>query len=132
MREISTITIRYSEAKAATRLDSMLTVLGEMALATTWKVRSVECVGAQADRLHAVSDSGSPVHGTDLAEIASGVDQVIDGEFRAYGAGEEEAWLVLRAVDSTSWDVASPREDILNRFRAAYKVFEAGKMDWGS
>jgi hypothetical protein len=105
----------------------MLRVLGDEALTATWKVRCVECVGAHADRLHAISDSGSFVHGADLLAIGTGVDQVIDGEFRSYAAGEDQAWLVLRAVDSTSWDVATTREDVLDRFRAAYKVLEAGR-----
>lgn len=130
MSAIRTASIRCSDAKAETRLDSMLLLLGEEGRAATWSMRAVECVGAEADRLHALSDSDASVPGSDLLAIASGIGQVIDGEFRAYGAGEDEAWLVLCAVDSTWWDIATSREEILNRFRAAYDVLEAGRMDW--
>ena len=53
MSELPTITIQHSDAKAAIRLDSMLNVLGSEGRAATWKVRSVECIGSHADRLHA-------------------------------------------------------------------------------
>lgn len=42
-----------------------------------------------------------------LCEIAADLTQTIEGELRAYRPGESEPWLVIRAVDSSGFDVIS-------------------------
>lgn len=83
-----------------------------------WELLGVEAMGgAAAEALHTASDSGTRLDGVRLAELASGVSQVIDGEFRAFESRSDEPWLIIRAVDSVSYDVISSDSTVLEKVR---------------
>jgi hypothetical protein len=79
--------------------------------------------------LYELAAKGVRGSGDLLVDITESVEQVIDGEFRAYEMGKDCPVLVMRAVDSTSWDIASDNDDLLRSFRCRFhSVIEAGDV----
>lgn len=101
-------------------LIDILNIVGDKALDSLWEVSNVEAVGESADSLHYLSDANARLSGSELRKIATGVDQVIDGTFMAYLNGANTPWLLIRAVDSSAYDVESTDESILSHIRGAY------------
>jgi hypothetical protein len=66
------------------------------------------------------SAEGILISGELLIDLARQGVQIIDGEPIAYRGGEEVRWLVIRAVDSTWWDVETDDEEVLTRIQAAF------------
>ncbi len=102
-------------------LKDILPLAGGRAAASQWRCRFVECVGESAEELHAVSDAGRRISGDELLRIASNLLQVIDGQFEAYGNGGAEPWLVVKAIDSSSFEVWSDAPDVLATVRQAFR-----------
>jgi len=75
--------------------------------------------GATAERLHALSDRHATLPGDDLLALAVGI-QVIDGNFEARQPNATELWVVLRAVDGSSWDVVSDDLQVLDDYRRGF------------
>ena len=86
-----------------------------------WRCRRVECMGEQAAALYAASDGGATIPGDVLLRLASGVDQVIDGDFAGLRPGDQSPWLLVRAIDSTFFVVASEDEGWLGRVRERFR-----------
>lgn len=103
-------------------LRDLLACVAPVAVQMDWRVQTLEYTGERAEQLHALVDQGHLITGASLVMIADGVDQVIEGELFGYMQGDATPALVLRAVDSTRWDVASPSEALLDEFRKKYRV----------
>lgn len=109
-------------------LKDLLACLGSVATKLRWQVRDLECMGRRADELHDLAERGDLIAGAQLVVLAEGIDQVIDGEFLGYEAGSESPTVVLLAVDSSSWDIASTHEVLLDAFRRRFvAVVEVGQ-----
>jgi len=98
-------------------LREILTVIGDSALASSWRCQYIECTGENADVMHKISDERRIISGSELMQIVSGIFQTIDGEFEAHHGGENSPWLIIRAVDSSSFDVISSDSEVLERVR---------------
>lgn len=102
-------------------LRDILSVLGDDAERSAWTVRDVECLdGDAAAALHRASDEGEVLAGGRLVGLACDVGRIIDGEFSAWLPGQETAWITIRAVDSSAFDVETDREEILTALRAKF------------
>ena len=86
-----------------------------------WEVANLESIGPAADELSQVSDTGVRLSGQRLAALASSVTQVIDGEFVCFQAGTGNVEAILRAVDSSAFDVLSERHDVLEDLRRRFR-----------
>jgi hypothetical protein len=73
------------------------------------------CLGDGTAEFERVSESGAPLDGGELLRLASGVYQVIDGEFVGTPPGGTRPRLVIVAEDSTYYVVASPEPELLGR-----------------
>ena len=102
-------------------LVDILQLLGSQAENSEWEISDVECVGSAADALHKLSDSKTRVPGHTLLQMAAHLTQVIDGEFIGCGEGEKQPWIIVRAVDSSAYDVQSEDEDVLAQIRCRFK-----------
>ena len=102
-------------------LVDILHLLGSQAQDSEWEISDVECVGFAADALHKLSDSKTRVPGQTLLQMAAHLTQVIDGEFTGYCEGEKQPWIIVRAVDSSAYDVQSEDEDVLAHIRCRFK-----------
>jgi hypothetical protein len=86
-----------------------------------WRCRYIDRVGEHAAGVHGSSDSGAIVPGDELLRLASGVDQVIDGDFVAFRHGADRPWFVVRAIDSTLYVVATEDGVLLDRVRERFR-----------
>jgi hypothetical protein len=114
-----TITDSTQEGRfLATDLIDILRLLGSQGVNAEWEITGVECVGAgAADELHRLGEARGRVPGGILLKLAAEVTQVIDGVFAGYRNGATHPWVVIRAVDSTAYDVESDDEAVLARIR---------------
>jgi len=88
--------------------------------ASSWRCRHVECVGDLAEDLHRAADAGNPVTGTELLRLASGIRQVIDGDFEGFRPAATTPWVVIRAVDSSEYVVVTDDKALLSRLRERF------------
>ena len=103
-------------------LVDILHVLGSCIEDTEWEIAAVEAVGTTAaDKLQRLGDSKARVPGRTLLELAATVTQVIDGQFVGYRPGQDPPWIILRAIDSSAYDVQSEDEDVISRMREHFK-----------
>jgi hypothetical protein len=104
---------------------SLLHVLELVGLArvleSQWRIRLADSAGEPqaADQLNELSDSGFAFPGSTLQRLASQGVQLIDGELSAYEDDQDNAWITLRAVRSTHWDVESQDAALLARLKEA-------------
>ena len=109
-------------------LREALAALGTQALRTYWAVSGVadqgEALSATGDggvELEELARSGARVSGARLLQIAQRVRQVIWGEFNSYDSSEAaEPRLVIRAIDSSCFEVRCDDETILARIPGAF------------
>jgi hypothetical protein len=112
----------------AVDLRDVLVVLGARASGSVWQVdgvvranQALMVVGdAAADRLEELAQSHQRVSGVQLRKLAHAVRQVIWGEFRAYESEDERPWVIVRAIDSDSYEVETHDDMALARITAAF------------
>jgi hypothetical protein len=91
----------------------LLDVLGEERVGGYhWICQGVECSGPGADALHAADDDGLVLSGETLWDLATHIDQTIEGLFLALPPGSGEVVIGLRAMDSTWWEVWTADDEI--------------------
>jgi hypothetical protein len=73
------------------------------------------------DRLERLAAGGSPVTGKKLSETADATWQVIWGQFIASLPEQNDAWVVIRVIDSTFYEITSADEDVLDAIRSTYR-----------
>src|SRR5262249_52043041 len=116
-----TITDRSAHNNLALDLIDILEILGPRAGNSVWLVEGVESSGHSSDDLHTLSNAGTRVSTARLREIASDLDQIIDRVFSGYGPQESEPWVIIRAVDSSAYDVETDDDDVLSHILAHFR-----------
>lgn len=90
---------------------------------TDWSILGVEAVGQGAEELHRLDDARARVSGPELLTLAR-IVQVVDGEFTGYNSGLDahlgRPWVIIRALDSSGYDVASPDSSVIDRVKAHF------------
>ncbi|MEO0972716.1 MAG: hypothetical protein AAFX85_06435 [Pseudomonadota bacterium] len=76
--------------------------------------------GDAAAAMHRLSDSSDPVPGAVLQSLAEAITQTIDGEFVGTLNGESEPWIVIRAIDSSAFDVMTDDDEVLSKLRVRF------------
>ncbi len=106
-------------------LRDILSVLGDDVERSVWTAMGVECLGEDAAAaLERASDGGEVLPGSRLRELACDDVQIVDGEFSGRLPDQEAAWIVIRAVDSSAFDVETDREDVLEALRSRFERVE--------
>lgn len=122
------ITIRDIDAERgvlAFDLRDILEILGEKGLVSVWTAVGVEVAsGVSAARMEALADEQETIIGNELQHLAKTVNQVIDGEFKGTLPGGTAPWIVVRAVDSSAYDVETDDEQLLSEIRSRFRVVE--------
>lgn len=114
----------------AVDLIDLLRLFEPEVLALTWTIGGdLWCLGDGATEFEQVGESGAALGGGELLRLASGVYQVIDGEFVGTPPGDARPRLVLVAVDSTYYVVASPDPELLERVRERFSDVRAS-LEW--
>src|SRR4051794_23990318 len=86
-------------------LADVLNALGTAADGLRWQIAGVECLGHGADEFHRLSEVRATVDTAELRALANSVHQVIDGVFVGRCEGDAAPRIVVRAVDSSAYDV---------------------------
>ena len=115
-------------------LRDLIDLLAPRSLESSWTVSPVSVkyptlgrafdefmvTGQGGDQLERLAASGSLVNGLIFAEYAHATHQVIWGQFVATHPEQTDAWIVIRAIDSTFYEVTSVDEAVLATIRSAY------------
>jgi hypothetical protein len=72
------------------------------------------------DQLELLAASGSSVSGLMLAEYAHATSQVIWGQFAGTLPAQSDIWVVIRAIDSTFYEVTTSDDEVLAKIKSAY------------
>jgi len=62
--------------------------------------------------------------GHDLMAATDRVLQVIDGEFDAFDDDQNKPWVIVRAIDSSFWEVESSDANVLAAVRGCFHRVE--------
>jgi hypothetical protein len=102
-------------------LIDILRLLEPKAVDSEWEISAVECTGIAAEKLQRLVDLRTRIPGQILMELAGNLMQIIDGEFIGYRKGDEHPWIIIRAVDSTAFDVESEDKNVLTCMKQHFK-----------
>lgn len=109
-----------SERKSWRDLVDVLHSIGSYVEGLTWRLERLDCAGDPdgAERLHQLCDADARLRTAALREAAAGA-QVIDGDFIGYQEEESNVQVVIRAIDSTWWDVYAS-DEVLERVSTSF------------
>jgi hypothetical protein len=103
-------------------LKDILRLIGREAQTAEWLVSDVEVLdGEAATELEDLADRGLRIPGQVLVRLSEQVGQVINGCFQAYREHMDKPWIVIRAVDSSAFDVQTDSEALVTQIRQRFK-----------
>lgn len=117
------IEIRDSEQDVLTfDLKDILRVIGHPAIESEWICSYVDYSGNIDNSLERLLDWGEsdPISGELLFKLASEIIQTIDGNFIGYKQNEQTPWIVIKAIDSSLWEVFSTSFEVLKNIEASF------------
>ena len=87
-----------------------------------------EATGEGGERLEGLAQDDGRLSGSDLAAIAENTQQVIWGEFvGSEPTQSERPWVIIRAIDSTFYEIDSDDEAVLSKISSTYKDVRTGE-----
>jgi len=101
-------------------LKEILQCLRDDVFARTWRCAYLECTGAAPRELEAIQTGQVEVSGARLLALAMRTSQVIGGDFLGRRPDEPKPSLVLRAIDSTLWEVFAD-DDCLRKLSHSFE-----------
>jgi hypothetical protein len=112
-------------------LPEVLGALGEKAQSWVWRGRDIQYVSRDERDVAVIQElaAGRALAGADLIAGLEQLLQIIDGEFEATEPGEQVPAVVIRAVDSSWWEVLSDDAAVLAAIRQRFGVVEEDGTD---
>jgi hypothetical protein len=112
-------------------LPEVLGALGEKAHSWVWRGRDIQYVSRDERDVAVIQElaAGRALAGADLIAGLEQLLQIIDGEFEATEPGEQVPAVVIRAVDSSWWEVLSDDAAVLAAIRQRFGVVEEDGTD---
>ena len=123
-KDMRGLTIADTDNRNILRVDlkDILRVVGEKGLQSVWTLHGIESVNGEfADEMHRLSDTDIVISGARLRFLADRILQVIDGEFRGAADTASKPWILIRAIDSSAFDVSTNDGHLLERVRENFK-----------
>ncbi|WP_296085951.1 hypothetical protein, partial [uncultured Agrobacterium sp.] len=119
-------------------LRDLLRLLAPRSLEGRWVVSTVkssisgdewfEATGEGGERLEGLAQQDGQLSGSDLAALAEKTRQVIWGEFVCLASTQsDKPWVIIRAVDSTFYEIDSDDDAVLNKISSTYKDVRTGE-----
>lgn len=138
-------TIRIYDLKGnvlSVGLKDLLRLLAPRSLAADWTVSTVkssrsehewfDATGEGGARLEALAQDNQHLSGADLAALAEKTRQVIWGEFVGSAPTQpNRTWVIIRAIDSTYYEIETDDEAVLNKVRSSYDDVRAADARFG-
>jgi tetratricopeptide (TPR) repeat protein len=116
--------IQSEEVPQKLDLHSLIIVLGERALNSTWFSRGVECYGEKAEELYAYTEHNRPIQGHDFLQLASGIRQTIKGDFEAFDADASSPWIFIRAWNGSGFYLETNDPKSKDRLKTHFQSIE--------
>jgi hypothetical protein len=101
-------------------LKDILQCLGDDVLTRTWRCTHLECTGEATRELEEIETGRVEVSGARLLELALRTNQVVWGDFLGRKPNELNLSLILRAIDSSLWEVFG-NEDCLRKLSHSFR-----------
>lgn len=121
-------------------LSRLLKLLAPRSLQAKWTISAItstspkwiwfEATGDGGEQLEILAPSKTPISGHELAVLAKKTRQVIWGSFAASLSSADDAWLTIRAIDSTFYEVNSSDEAVLEAIRSTFDRVEQSEAPW--
>ena len=109
-------------------LAELISAIGDSALSSEWRIHDLDCFGDSYSEFAAASASSRAISGKRLLNLAERITQIIDGEFVGHRLSGGGPWLVIKAVDSSWWEVWTAdevaRSSLRRRFSAVSDIDE--------
>jgi hypothetical protein len=116
-----TITDRDTNGVLTLDLRDILRLIGPEAESAEWQLSDVEALdGKAAQELEDLADRKLKIPGHVLVRLSNDVGQVINGCFQAYRDQASEPWIIIRAVDSSAFDVETDSETLIEQIRRQF------------
>lgn len=126
-------------------LKEILEIIGERVIESTWKCREIDYVAKSENALSKTNKNklidafGNSVNeynlkkqemsGKYLQEFAGKVMLIINGEFLGYYQGAKSPWIIIKAFDSSWWEIFSKKPEYVLRFKEAFKDVKDVQID---
>ena len=102
-------------------LAEILAAIGPRSVTSEWILRDLNYVSRDDREIPVFQvEDGSRISGEELRSSLPNLLQVIDGEFIGVEVSSPP-WIVVRAVDSSWWEVLSEDAEILKAVRSRFK-----------
>lgn len=119
-------------------LRDLLRLLAPRSLEARWVVSTVkssrpghewfEATGEGGERLEVLAQGDGQLSGSEFAALAENTRQVIWGEFVGSAPTQsDKPWVIIRAVDSTFYEIDSEDEAVLDKISSTYKDVRTGE-----
>jgi len=126
------------ERVLALDLRDLLQLLAPRSLEANWIVSTVkssqpghewfEATGEGGEQLEGLAQDNAWLSGSDLAALAKNTRQVIWGEFVGSAPTQsDKIWVIIRAVDSTFYEIDTDDEAVLSKISSTYKDVRTGE-----
>ena len=99
-------------------LRDILEAIGEPALSSEWRCLRLWYTAVKDGTFSEFRETRLRLSGKEIVEFAFSVHQTIDGEFIAKKDGANKPWLIIRAVDSSWFEVWSSKKKVLEELEA--------------
>lgn len=103
-------------------LAELISAIGDSALSSEWQIHDLDCFGDSCSEFSAASDAAVPISGERLLNLAERITQIIDGEFVGHRLSHGAPWLVIKAIDSTWWEVWTDDETVRSSLRRRFNA----------
>ncbi len=103
-------------------LRDILAAVGEPVLSSRWRCRGLWYLTVRDGEFNEFREERRKFTGEEMMRFAGSITQTIDGRFEARSGGAaKRSWLVILAVDSSWFEVWSPKREVLERVRARFE-----------
>jgi len=113
------LSIRAWRGNHYVSLSELLLLIGRFFAENQWFVQVQEVAPEPGAELLEACDPAKPLTIDELHRIAAPNIQIVDGQITAIG-NDGKIYLLLHAVDSTSWDVETDHTEALSTIREVF------------
>lgn len=108
-------------------LEEILRTLGDSCSEFEWILHAIDVAPEPGTDVLLGLDPGQPLSYSTVLRMVTPQLQVIDGEAIAVDPASSEKRLLIRAVDSTSWDIETEMQSVVDKIFECYPWATAGR-----
>jgi hypothetical protein len=107
-------------------LRDILETLGRTARVCTWRGSDIQYISRDERDVAPIEAlaKGNAVSGDDLIDGIGQLSQIIDGQFEGTEPDSSTPLVIIRAIDSSWWEVLSDDETVLGAVRRRFRAIE--------